>query len=103
MILVELAQNLPEENFYRSWLIILAPALTLAIKYVWNLLSPEVVRFVKSIRADIARRKMMRKIDALLADPDISEIEKVKLKQKKERAKLSAVEKIQQYLDTITV
>ncbi len=99
--MVELAQNLPEGNFCRSWLIILAPALTLMIKYAWTLISPEVAQLFKSIRADIARKRIIRKIEALLADPDISEAEKTKLRQKKEQAKLSAVESIQQYLDAI--
>jgi hypothetical protein len=100
MILVELARNLPETNFYRSWLIILAPAVTLALKYAWCLLSPEIVLFVKSVRADIARKKLIRKIDALLRCPDISEAEKAGLRLQKERAKLSAIEMLQKRLDT---
>ncbi len=42
MFMVKLAQNLPESNIYKSWLIILAPAITLFCRYLWNQISEEI-------------------------------------------------------------
>ena len=35
MLLVKLAENLPDNNSYKSWLIILAPPFTLLLKSIW--------------------------------------------------------------------
>ena len=102
MLLVTLAQNLPEDNPYRSWLIILAPALTLFIKYLWNSCSPEVAFFIKRIRTDNARQKLIRQINVLLKDAAISEEKKAMLRDKREEIRLSTVEELIRYFETIT-
>jgi hypothetical protein len=101
MLLVSLAQNLPEENPYKSWLIILAPALTLFIKYIWNFLSPEVSSFVKKIKVKRARNQLIAQIDKLLNDSTISEERKNSLREKREQVKLSTVEALSRHLEAI--
>lgn len=100
--MVSLAQNLPETNPYKSWLIILAPAVTLSIKYIWNFCSPEVALYVKTIRTNRARQKLLKQIDVLLKDPIISEEKKAMLRDKREQVRLSTVEELIKHFETIT-
>jgi len=101
MLLVRLAQNLPEYNPYKSWLIILAPALTLVIKYAWNFCSPEITFLVRRVKASNNRKKLIRRIDAALQDSCISEERKTLLREKREQVKLSLIEVRLRYLDSI--
>ncbi len=102
MLLLRLAQNLSEDNQYKSWLIILAPALTLFIKYLWNQCSPEVSFFIKRIRTNKARKRLIKEIDLLLTDGTISEEQKIRLREKKEQVRLSTVEGLIQHFESIT-
>ena len=102
MILLKLAQNLPETSQLKSWLIILVPAFTLILKYLWNFCSPEIVFFVKEGRSRRGRRKLLAHIDNLLNDHSISEGSKTMLLEKRERAKLSPIEELEEQLKTIS-
>ncbi len=102
MLLVRLAQNLPEANSYKSWLIILAPALALLITNIWNFCSPEVSFFVKKIKITSARKKLLYQIDNLLKDPTISEEKKAMLREKREQVRLSTFEELLKHFEAIT-
>jgi hypothetical protein len=96
VVLIKLAQNLPDNNAHKSWLIIIAPVLALVIRYVWNLLSPEIAFMIKTRRVDKNRKKLINKINDLLKDDGISEGRKAELKVQREQMKLSALETLQE-------
>lgn len=99
MLLVKLAQNLPEDHLSKSWLIILAPALALLIKYIWNQFSPVITLYVKEIKNYISRRRLLKRIEVLLDDPHISEARKAWLRGERERVRLSMVVVLLKHLD----
>ncbi|WP_295117613.1 hypothetical protein, partial [uncultured Chitinophaga sp.] len=94
MVLLSLAQNLPDSNVFKSWLIILAPVLTLAIKSLWNICSPEISFIIKKFKTRKARINLLTRIDTLLKDPDISEEKKKMLRDKSEQVRLSVIDEL---------
>lgn len=92
MILVSLAQNIPDDNILKSWLLILVPAFTLLLRYIWRHASAEAAFLIKEVCAYFNRRKLIRGIDSLLRDDTISELQKRKFRLERERIKLSAIE-----------
>ncbi len=92
MILVSLAQNISDDNILKSWLLILTPAFTLFLRYIWRHASAEAVFLIKEVCAYFNRRKLIRGIDSLLRDDTISEPQKHKFRIERERIKLSAIE-----------
>jgi len=97
MLLVKLAQNLSDENEFKSWLLILAPAFALFIKYIWNFFSPEVSFSVKMFRVKKSRNKLIEQVEVLLNDSTFSEENKVILRQIVEETKMSSVKLASQY------
>jgi len=102
MILLKLAQNLPETSQLKSWLIILVPAFTLLMKYLWSFCSPEIVFFIKGYKSKRGRRRLITQIDNLLNDHSISEASKAMLREKIERTKLSTIEELEDHLKSIS-
>ncbi|MCF6402027.1 hypothetical protein L3C95_04030 [Chitinophaga filiformis] len=98
MLIASLARNLPEDNPLKSWLIILAPALALGIKFIWS----KVLEYYQQKEIDKTREEVIKEIDDLLIDPSISEDEKIKLREKREKTKLSTVEELLKHFDKIT-
>lgn len=103
VVLVKLAQNLPEDNIHKSWLIIIAPVLALVIRHLWNLLSPEIAFIIKARRVDKGRKKLIDKINDLLKDDGISEGRKAELRIQREQMKLSALETLQKRVEKMAV
>lgn len=102
MVLLSLAQNLPDSNVFKSWLIILAPVLTLAIKSLWNICSPEISFIIKKFKTRKARINLLTRIDTLLKDPDISEEKKKMLRDKSEQVRLSVIDELTKHLKAIS-
>ncbi|SHM40907.1 hypothetical protein [Chitinophaga sp. CF418] len=98
MLIASLARNLPEENPLKSWLIILAPALALGIKFIWSKISA----YYEQKDIDRTREEVIKEIDDLLIDRSISEEEKIKLREKREKTKLSTVEELLKHFEKIT-
>lgn len=102
MLLVKLAQNLSDENEFKSWLLILAPAFTLFVRYIWNFFSPEISFSIKMFRLHKARRRMIVQFEVLLRDPALSEKSKSILRERIEEAKLAMVDVVSKYYnDTV--
>ncbi|MVT11782.1 hypothetical protein [Chitinophaga tropicalis] len=94
IILVKLAENLPDSNIYKSWLIILAPPFTLLLK---SILSTTVNNFRYYLRKRKQHRTQLsaiQRIDMLLKDAYISNEKKEDLKEIRQQVQLSAVKEL---------
>lgn len=98
MLIASLARNLPEDNPLKSWLIILAPAIALGIKFIWA----KIAAYYEQKDIDKTRGEVIKEIDDLLIDPSISDEEKVKLREKREKTKLSTVEELLKHFEKLT-
>ncbi|MFB6453886.1 hypothetical protein ACE38W_01345 [Chitinophaga sp. Hz27] len=99
-LIIKLAQNLPDSHPLKSWLIILAPAIALFIRYLWNFLSPEVTFRVKRWRTARNRKNLVCQIDSMLMDPILSEESKALLKVQSEQVKLSIIDELFQHIES---
>lgn len=97
MLLVKLAQTLSDENVFKSWIIILAPAFTLIIKFFWDFFSPEISFSIKRLRMDRSERKLTARIDVLLNDSTFSEENKMMLREMLNEVKLSSIQVASEY------
>jgi hypothetical protein len=61
MLLVQLAQNLPDGHPWKSWLIIVAPPLSVALAGGWLWLRSQVQRWSDHRRTDGAFRELIRR------------------------------------------
>ena len=102
MLIASLANNLPEGNQLKSWLLILAPLLTIIIKSSWDFIWAEIVTYFKKLRASRLRNKAVKNIEKLLKNPSISNEKKTELSEKREQIKLSSVEDLLAHVKKLT-
>ena len=77
-LLVLLANNLPDGHWARSWLVTLAPSVTMGIGYVWIRLRFLVDDWFAQRGAQVTFDQARKTLRAILADPDISEEHKAR-------------------------
>lgn len=101
MLIASLANNLPESNSFKSWLLILAPLLTIIIKSSRDFIWGEIVAYFKKLRASRLRNKAVKNIEKLLKDPSISDEKKTELSEKREQIKLSSVDDLLAHVEKL--
>lgn len=97
-ILAKFGQNLPDHNAWKGYIIVFAPAIGIIIRYLWHLLAPEAVFYIRRKFNKYNRRRLYAQADELLNDPRLSEKNKAKVRAKIEDAQLSAIEELIQHI-----
>ncbi|SFE92621.1 hypothetical protein SAMN05518672_11284 [Chitinophaga sp. CF118] len=90
-LLILLAQNLPENYSYKSWMVASAPAITMAVKFLWKLMDREYFFFKRKRNARKKRMEVTQDIDQLLNDPNTSNRVKETLREQREEVQLSLI------------
>jgi len=100
-LLVLLAENLPESNVYRSWLIIVAPTLSVFITWVLK----KIDNYFKNKKIKTLQTKLKAEIDKTLADPNscLSTQDKEKLEQYRSEIEMLSVENMRKRLQSISI
>ena len=73
--MVSLAKNLPDDAIYKSWLVIAAPTIAVAVSW----LARRIEVYLKRKQAAAFKKRMKEKVTELLDDPNLSDDEKKKL------------------------
>lgn len=75
-LLAALADNLPDDSPYKSWLVILAPSLSIVVGFGWGLVKFHLDELVSYWRVQRALADSIKRNDAIIADPNETEEEK---------------------------
>jgi hypothetical protein len=94
-LLLLLAKNLPESNEYKSWLIIIAPTITVGLAAFWKWISKEFELYLRKRTVKKLKEVLRRDANKVIQNPDIPEEMKKDI-----RLKLAAFEK--QNIDSLT-
>lgn len=100
-LLIVLAQNLPGDYHYKSWLVAAAPAVTTSVAFLWKLITKEYTLFKD--KRDIRRKEMTLRKERglLLRDPDISDQTKKFLREQREREELASIKQLSRELNVL--
>lgn len=100
-LLVVLAKNIPDSYSIKSWLVISAPSITIAISYLWQFIAKKINYYSKNKQIKKTTRALINEIDLLLNDPTVPECEKERLKGKMQEVKFVKVEDLTKQLESI--
>lgn len=102
-LLVVLAQNLPDDNPFKSWLIILAPAATIAIVAVWKWATKKIVNHWKTKKIEDLKQKIRADIMRTLTNPHFPDAHKEELKRKLAQLEVASVEKLMEGIQSVEI
>lgn len=88
-LLAVLGNNLSDHYWFKSWIVILAPFMTVAIGYVWTRTRFWVEDWSEQRRAESAFHRAQATLRRALADPDISERHKERTRKELEDLELA--------------
>ncbi len=91
MVLISLAQYLPEGNTFKTLLVMLAPPITMFFKYVCEICSPEINESIRIFRTTRESKGLLKRIDECLKDPGLSGNARLSLMKHRETVKLFVV------------
>ncbi|HEY1166358.1 MAG TPA: hypothetical protein VGE90_14360 [Chitinophaga sp.] len=100
-LLLMLAKNIPDPSEIKSWLIILAPSVSVFLAWLWRLAGKKYDKFQKVREAKKLADLLYKDIDVALMDPSISEEEKEKLRRDKSAIKLEKIASMARKLKSI--
>ena len=81
-LLVLLANNLPDSNIYKSWLIITAPTVAVGLSAFWKWIIKRVDKYLKKRKAEELKLRLRTDIEKALKNPNISKEEKATMQKK---------------------
>lgn len=93
-VLCLLANNLSEDNIYKSWLLILAPTVAVALSVFWKWLTERADNYLKKRKVNELKAALRTEIKNAMSDPNIPADQKAIM-----QSKLAAFE--QQNIDTL--
>jgi hypothetical protein len=102
-LLLLLAQNLPETNEYRSWLIIVAPSITVAIVAIWKWATKKIDNYWKFRKIESLKEKLRKDIDKAIKNPNFPTDQIDDLRRKLAELELTAIEDLMKAIKTIDV
>lgn len=93
-LLVLLASNLPDNYPLKSWLVIIAPTVSIAFSLLWKILIREKNAYYKRKRVVKFKKLLQKKIEAALSDGLISSEEAATLKRKMIEIELQSIDNL---------
>ena len=78
-LLLMLAKNIPEPSSVKSWLIIIAPTVSVCLASLWRLLAKACDKYLQRRKVKKLTQLLDSNIEVALTDPNISDEEKEKL------------------------
>jgi len=81
-LLLLLAENLPETSEYKSWIILIAPTLSVGLAAFWKWLSTIVDNYIKKRKLEWLKNKLREDIENAIGNPNIPSEDKSMLKKK---------------------
>lgn len=100
-LLVLLASNLPDNYPLKSWLVIIAPTVSIAFSLIWKFLIREKNAYYKRKRVVKFKKLLQKKIEAALRDGLISSEEAATLKRKMIEIELQSIDNLANKIKTI--
>jgi hypothetical protein len=100
-LLVLLASNLPDNYPLKSWLVIIAPSVSIAFSLIWKFLIREKNAYYKRKRVVKFKKLLLKKIEAALSDGLISTEEAAALKRKMIEIELQSIDNLANKIKTI--
>ncbi|RAJ10572.1 hypothetical protein LX64_00176 [Chitinophaga skermanii] len=95
-LLISLANNLPDTNVYKSWLIIIAPSITMFIAFCWKLIFERMTKHSTKVKVKEQDETWQQYSNDLLNDPHLSEKFKKKVQAKVEEYKFDRLKSLQE-------
>jgi len=90
-LLLMLAKNIPEPSSVKSWLIIIAPTVSVCLASLWRLLAKACDKYLQRRKVKKLTQLLDSNIEVALTDPNISDEEKEKLKKERKEIQLDKI------------
>jgi hypothetical protein len=100
-LLVLLANNLPDSYFLKSWLVIIAPSVSIALSLFWKYISRKTNAYFKVKKVARSKKILQRKIAAALHNKLISKEEAAMLRRKMIELELQSIENLANKIKSI--
>lgn len=100
MVWLSLFQHLAIDNPIKTLLIILAPPVTLALKYIFGICTPEITNYIKNFRVVRSKQNLVFHIDKMLKDPSSGKIKDI-LESKRESIQLSIIDDKLEHIESL--
>ena len=91
MVLVSLCQNIADGNPFKTWLVLLAPPITIGLKFVFGMCSPVVLNYIRHFRVNRSKMNLVARINKMLEEPGSAEVKSF-LEEKRTSIQLSIID-----------
>ena len=100
-LLVLLASNLPDTYPLKSWLVIIAPSVSIVLSLFWKFISRKSNAYFKVKKVERSKKLLQKKIDAALQNGIISPEEATMLKRKMAEIELQSIDNLANKIKSI--
>ncbi|MCF6406791.1 hypothetical protein L3C95_28090 [Chitinophaga filiformis] len=100
-LLVLLANNLPDTYPLKSWLVIIAPSVTIVLSLFWKYISRKSNAYFKVKKVERSKKLLLQKIENALQNGIISEKEAAVLKKKMREIELQSIDNLANKIKSI--
>lgn len=100
-LLVLLANNLPESYPLKSWLVIIAPSVSIVLSLFWKFISKKTNTYFKGKKVEKSKTLLQKKIQAALNNGLISQEEAIVLKRKMIEIELQSIDNLANKIKSI--
>ena len=100
-LLVLLANNLPDSYFLKSWLVIIAPSVSIVLSLFWKFISRKSNAYFKVKKVERSKKLLLQKIENALQNGIISEKEAAMLKKKMREIELQSIDNLANKIKSI--
>jgi hypothetical protein len=100
-LLVLLASNLPDTYPLKSWLVIIAPSVSIVLSLFWKYISRKSNAYFKVKKVERSKKLLQKKIDTALQNGIISPEEATMLKRKMAEIELQSIDNLANKIKSI--
>lgn len=100
-LLVLLANNLPDTYPLKSWLVILAPSVSIVLSLFWKYISRKSNAYFKVKKIERSKKLLLQKIENALQNGIISEKEAITLRKKMREIELQSIDNLANKIKSI--
>lgn len=100
-LLVLLANNLPDTYPFKSWLVIIAPSVSIVLSVFWKFISRKSNAYFKVKKVERSKKLLLQKIENALQNGIISEEEAIMLKKKMREIELQSIDNLANKIKSI--
>jgi len=100
-LLVLLANNLPESYALKSWLVIIAPSVSIVLSMFWKYISRKSNAYFKVKKVERSKKLLQKKIETALQNGIISAEEAAMLKRKMAEIELQSIDNLANKIKSI--